>query len=96
MHNKNISMAIRSLIVLLRRLKPRLLHRKDRGRPTEEANNSQEFDDEEIQDFDEEMEEESGDENEIQEEFGEEEEKDEFARWVSYHNNFGLPIHEPL
>lgn len=41
-------MAVRSLIVLLRQLRPRLLHRKDRGREQTEktvgmANKAQEF-----------------------------------------------------
>jgi protein SDA1 len=33
--NKNVSMAARGLITLFRSINPKMLHRKDRGRPTE-------------------------------------------------------------
>ena len=33
--NKNVTMAARSLIQLFRKLNPKLLHRKDRGKPTQ-------------------------------------------------------------
>lgn len=44
MHNKNVSMASRALITLIRAQNIKLLHHKDRGRPTgEERSERAEF-----------------------------------------------------
>ena len=41
--NKNVSMAARALITLFRSVNPKLLARKDRGRPTDGENDDQEY-----------------------------------------------------
>uniref|UniRef100_A0A914KGD3 Protein SDA1 n=1 Tax=Meloidogyne incognita TaxID=6306 RepID=A0A914KGD3_MELIC len=71
-HNKNVSMAAHSLIVLLRTKKPHLLHHKDRGRPPKKQKRLNEDEEEEM----EENEDESED-NESMEDDDETEEEDE-------------------
>ncbi|CAK5109055.1 unnamed protein product [Meloidogyne enterolobii] len=68
-HNKNVSMAAHSLIVLLRTKKPHLLHHKDRGRPPKKQKRLDEEEEEGMEENEDKSEDnESMEEEEIEEE----------------------------